>query len=127
MNEHEREEWSRWLATISEQAPPLAELVDPAWLDVPSLSPEEIQRLETIVREELPGLVERGYVPDLSPLDVDEHLVEPEPVTLQTVIQRELDRLFLQELDEPLLDEKTVRQIERHRQEHDRQEYDFDR
>ncbi|MBO0783327.1 MAG: hypothetical protein J2P37_31320 [Ktedonobacteraceae bacterium] len=80
-----------WLEGIDIHQP-LAELVE--HVDVsesPQIDPEELARLEELAREYAQELEVRSMVPDLPPMDMDERLLQYEPV-LQLEHDVDLDR-----------------------------------
>jgi hypothetical protein len=74
----EQDELYQWLETLDLDRP-LSELVEHADVLEPSqFEPEELERLEELGREYAGELFERNAIPDLPPMDIDEHLLEPE-------------------------------------------------
>jgi hypothetical protein len=74
----EQDEFYQWLETLDPDRP-LSELAEhPDWLEPPQFEPEELERLEELGREYAEELLERDVIPDVPPIDIDEHLLETE-------------------------------------------------
>ncbi len=89
----EQDEFYQWLETLDLDRP-LSELVErDDVLEPPQFEPEELERLEDLGREYVQELFERDAIPDLPPMDIDEHLPEPEQAhDLEHDLDHNLDR-----------------------------------
>jgi hypothetical protein len=89
----EQDEFYQWLETLDLDKP-LSELVEhPNVLEPPQFEPEELVRLEELGREYAQELFERDAIPDIPPMDIDEHLLEPEQtLDLEHDADHDLDR-----------------------------------
>ena len=82
MAEHElspeQAEFYQWLEELDLDRT-LSDLIEnPAAIEIPQFSSEELERLEGLGRDYAHELFDRDAIPDLPPLDIDERLLEPE-------------------------------------------------
>ncbi len=71
-------EWQQWLEGLDLDFP-LSELIDdPAWLESPTFSQEELAYLEGLGLEYAHELFDRDAIPDMPAMDMPETLLEPE-------------------------------------------------
>jgi hypothetical protein len=76
----EQVEFYQWLGELGQDTP-LSDLVEqPDSAEAPLFEPEELERLEELGRAYAQELFERDAIPDMPPMDMDERLLEPEPM-----------------------------------------------
>src|SRR5947199_2188239 len=74
----EQDDFYRWIEELDLDISPSELIESPNWLEPVTFEPEELERLEEWARDYAQELSERGLLPDLPPLDMDERLLEPE-------------------------------------------------
>ncbi len=69
---------SSLLEGLDPEQPASAFIEDPAWLEAPQISPQELAYLDTLVPEYLQELEDQSLIHDIPAIDIDVHALEPE-------------------------------------------------